>query len=315
MVHFKNFLSPKEVDHLIQLAESGFTRSEVVSDSQAVSQSRTSYGTWLNGARRTEAVYKIQNRIAQVTGIPEAFGESLYVLRYEKGQKYEMHTDHCRSNTGENEKEILTPSCKEFLKRAGGPQCGLEGGGQTCGDRLATFIIYLKTPERGGETVFPRAVLQKNQTSPAAPSMLKDMEFTHSPPQNRSRSLIGDDNDIYGDLDKAETSGVGIKNDKMNDADGGDSDGDDLRSLPWYCRKESEDQVLKVLPQPGDGIFFFNYVPPGTTTNTNKIDFDVDLDYFNELAVPDPTSAHSGCPPIQGTKMIATRWMRSSQFG
>jgi len=67
-------------------------------------------------------------------------GESIYVLRYATGQKYEAHTDHCHHAAG----EALAPSCRAFLARAGGPACGPGVGGVTCGDRLATLILYLQ---------------------------------------------------------------------------------------------------------------------------------------------------------------------------
>jgi hypothetical protein len=40
-------------------------------------------------------VREVQHRIHDLIGIPEAFGESLYVLQYSHGQKYDVHTDHC----------------------------------------------------------------------------------------------------------------------------------------------------------------------------------------------------------------------------
>lgn len=33
-----------------------------------------------------------------------------------------------------------------------------------------------------------------------------------------------------------------------------------------------------------------------------------------DLATPDPASLHGGCPVLDGTKLIATRWMRSAEF-
>lgn len=36
------------------------------------------------------------------------------------------------------------PACRDFLKRARGPECGPGHGGETCGDRMATFILVLK---------------------------------------------------------------------------------------------------------------------------------------------------------------------------
>jgi prolyl 4-hydroxylase len=46
-------------------------------------------------------------------------------------------------------------SCIGFLKRAGGPDCGPGAGGDACGDRIATFILHLAAPTKGGRTVFP----------------------------------------------------------------------------------------------------------------------------------------------------------------
>lgn len=34
----------------------------------------------------------------------------------------------------------------------------------------------------------------------------------------------------------------------------------------------------------------------------------------SDLAAPDPTSLHGGCPVLEGTKLIATRWIRSAEF-
>ncbi len=33
-----------------------------------------------------------------------------------------------------------------------------------------------------------------------------------------------------------------------------------------------------------------------------------------DLAIPDPTSLHGGCPVLEGTKLIATRWIRAAEF-
>ena len=63
------------------------------------------------------------------------------------------HNDNCASTHG----VVLSDACQNFLKRAGGPGCGPGAGGVTCGDRLATFIVSLRSPEEGGRTVFPSA--------------------------------------------------------------------------------------------------------------------------------------------------------------
>lgn len=58
-------------------------RSGVVSD-ESVNDRRTSYGVWLSGARRDKTVLDLQHRLHSWIGIPEEFGESLYMLRYEQ---------------------------------------------------------------------------------------------------------------------------------------------------------------------------------------------------------------------------------------
>ena len=53
--------------------------------------------------------------------------------------------------------KLLDNACMGFLKRAGGPDCGAGGGGDSCGDRIATLILHLASPSRGGRTTFPNA--------------------------------------------------------------------------------------------------------------------------------------------------------------
>ena len=56
---------------------------------------RTSYGAWLTDRYRDSTVKAIEQRIHDAVGIPLVFGEGIYVLRYEKTQKYNPHTDNC----------------------------------------------------------------------------------------------------------------------------------------------------------------------------------------------------------------------------
>lgn len=63
--------------------------------------------------------------------IPEENQEGFQILHYQDGQKYEPHHDFF------HDKMNQSPS----------------RGGQ----RLATVLMYLTTPEEGGETVFPHA--------------------------------------------------------------------------------------------------------------------------------------------------------------
>lgn len=58
------------------------------------------------------------------------------------------------------------------------------------------------------------------------------------------------------------------------------------------------DDVLKVKADPGDALLFWDYVPGEP----------------EDRLVPDPFSLHGGCPVVEGTKNIVTRWIRSTEF-
>lgn len=64
-----------------------------------------------------------------MTAIPASHGEGVQLLRYVNGQKYEPHTDYFHDAVNKDANH----------------------GGQ----RIATMLMYLSTPEAGGETVFP----------------------------------------------------------------------------------------------------------------------------------------------------------------
>lgn len=128
---YSGFLSDTECDHLVSLAKGSMEKSMVAdndSGKSVASQARTSSGTFL-AKREDEIVSAIEKRVAAWTFLPEENAESLQVLRYETGQKYDAHFDyfHDRNN--------------------------LKLGGQ----RVATVLMYLTDVKKGGETVFPNA--------------------------------------------------------------------------------------------------------------------------------------------------------------
>lgn len=94
------------------------------------SEVRTSSGTFLQ-THQDDVVTEIEKRLAHITMIPEENGESLQILKYINGQKYEPHTDYFHDQVNQDKSK----------------------GGQ----RVATVLMYLTTPEEGGETVFPQA--------------------------------------------------------------------------------------------------------------------------------------------------------------
>eukprot|EP00892_Ulva_mutabilis_P008292 jgi/Ulvmu1/5835/UM025_0093.1 len=129
----KRFLTDAECDHLISLSEP-YMRNSTVANSQTgqsmASEVRTSTGTFL-AKGRDAIVAAVEKRVAQASMIPEENQEAMQILHYVNGQKYEPHHDffHDKVNQAQNR------------------------GGQ----RIATVLMYLTTPDEGGETVFPNA--------------------------------------------------------------------------------------------------------------------------------------------------------------
>lgn len=128
-----NFLNEEECNHLIELSDPSLEKSTVVDNETGgsiASNVRTSKGMFLR-RHHDEVVTRIERRLALVTMLPEDNGEQLQILKYEDGEKYDPHTDyfHDKFNTD--------------------PHHG--------GQRVATVLMYLTTPEDGGETVFPYA--------------------------------------------------------------------------------------------------------------------------------------------------------------
>ncbi|KAL4458441.1 hypothetical protein ABPG75_013306 [Micractinium tetrahymenae] len=279
----RDFLTPDEIEHLVALAEGGYQRSEVISDDAQVSSARTSSGVWLSGQRRDDKVLEVQHRMHDLLGIPEPFGESIYVLRYGLHQRYDVHTDHCSVAPGD---PGGTTSCHTFLQRAGGPACGPGGGGVTCGDRLATFILYLRSPERGGSTVFPLATHYIKPQVPATPE--PGASGASEAAASVRRTLV--------DVTEAQPE----QTEPAAGAAGGGSSLEAELGVPEYCRQGAP--FLQVSPMPGSAVLFWDFVPTG------------DMYQPGELATPDPTSQHGGCPVLAGEKLIATRWVRASKF-
>ena len=132
LVVFRHLLSDDECDALVALARARLNPS-TVGDADAATRSdvRTSSGMFLD-RDETALGTAIDARIAALVDWPARCGEALQVLRYEKGQEYRPHHDY------------FTPPEGEWAPVIG------RGG-----NRVATLLIYLTTPERGGATSFP----------------------------------------------------------------------------------------------------------------------------------------------------------------
>ncbi|KAJ3674578.1 hypothetical protein LUZ60_005194 [Juncus effusus] len=128
---YKGFLSDEECDHLIKLAKEKLAKSMVAdneSGKSLMSEVRTSSGMFLS-KKQDKIIARIEERIAAWTFLPEENAESLQILRYQFGQKYEPHFDYFHDK----------------INQARG------------GHRLATVLMYLSDVKMGGETIFPNA--------------------------------------------------------------------------------------------------------------------------------------------------------------
>lgn len=136
---FENFLSDSECDQLIEMAYPSLTRStgfNLASGTSEVTEARTSTGTFFRKGSHP-LINEIDQRIADTVNWPIERGEDLQVLHYENGQQYVPHHDY-------------------FHEEYGGTQNEVQNRG---GNRVATFLMYLSTPEEGGATSFPEAGL------------------------------------------------------------------------------------------------------------------------------------------------------------
>lgn len=137
---FHHFLNEEECDHLINLAEPYLTRSTVVDEHSSegrIDEVRTSRGMFFPPYFEDALIQDIENRISLITLIPRENGEDIQVLHYQAGGQYQPHYDYFDTST------------------TGGAYHYNRGG-----QRVASFLMYLNTPEEGGYTVFPIANIQ-----------------------------------------------------------------------------------------------------------------------------------------------------------
>ena len=138
VVVFGDLLSPEECSELIRLARERLVRSETVeveTGSSFVNEARTSEGMFFDPGEFPVCA-RVEKRIAALLGWPIENGEGLQILRYGPGAEYKPHYDYF---------DPAEPGTPTILKR----------GGQ----RVASLVCYLNTPEAGGATVFPDAGL------------------------------------------------------------------------------------------------------------------------------------------------------------
>lgn len=159
-----DFLSGEECDGLIEGAKPRMARSLTVATQtggEELNEDRTSNGMFYSRAEN-ELIARIERRLAQLTRWPVENGEGLQILHYRPGAEYKPHYDYF--DPGE-------PGTPTILKR----------GGQ----RVATIIMYLHEPTKGGGTTFPDVKLE------VAPKRGNAVFFSYNRPHPITRSLHG----------------------------------------------------------------------------------------------------------------------------
>ncbi|MDZ4102836.1 MAG: 2OG-Fe(II) oxygenase [Hydrogenophaga sp.] len=159
-----NLLSADECDALIESARPQLARSLTVATKtggEELNPDRTSSGTFF-ARGQTPEVARIEARIARLLHWPIENGEGLQVLHYTPGAEYKPHYDYFDPDE---------PGTPTILKR----------GGQ----RLATLVMYLSEPARGGGTTFPDAGLE------VAPVRGNAVFFNYDRPHPSTRTLHG----------------------------------------------------------------------------------------------------------------------------
>ena len=164
VVVFGDLLSAEECAELIALAETRLARSETVATrtgESEVNEARTSDGMFFQPAEFPVCA-RLEARLARLLDWPLENGEGLQILRYRPGAEYKPHYDYF---------DPAEPGTPTILKR----------GGQ----RLASIVCYLNTPEGGGATVFPEAGLE------VAPVQGNAVFFSYDRPHPSTRTLHG----------------------------------------------------------------------------------------------------------------------------
>ena len=162
VVVFADLLSASECAELIALARSRLTRSETVETAtggSAVNDARTSDGMFFTPGEFPVCA-RLEQRIAALVDWPLENGEGLQILRYRPGAEYRPHYDYF---------DPAEPGTPTILKR----------GGQ----RVASIVCYLNTPEGGGATVFPDVGLE------VAPVQGNAVFFSYDRPHPSTRTL------------------------------------------------------------------------------------------------------------------------------
>eukprot|EP00281_Chroomonas_sp_CCMP1168_P001145 CAMPEP_0206260096 /NCGR_PEP_ID=MMETSP0047_2-20121206/26887_1 /ASSEMBLY_ACC=CAM_ASM_000192 /TAXON_ID=195065 /ORGANISM="Chroomonas mesostigmatica_cf, Strain CCMP1168" /LENGTH=255 /DNA_ID=CAMNT_0053687117 /DNA_START=120 /DNA_END=884 /DNA_ORIENTATION=- len=133
----RNFLTDAESKHLIDAGiEKGMDVALITpygTNKLVPSKTRTNTAAWLN-YRHDPLIAEVEDRVGALTGTLPEQGENLQILHYkDRTQEFTEHRDYSDPEEGD-------------------PVETLANGG----NRMCTVVIYLESPEQGGETYFTR---------------------------------------------------------------------------------------------------------------------------------------------------------------
>jgi prolyl 4-hydroxylase len=133
----EGLLDAEECAALIEAARPRLDRALTVAEDgkHQVDGRRTSEGMFFK-LGETPLIARLERRLAELLELPVEHGEGLQVLHYLPGQEYEPHYDW-------------------FDPTQPGYAAVTAKGGQ----RIASVVMYLNTPEQGGGTAFPNVGL------------------------------------------------------------------------------------------------------------------------------------------------------------
>ena len=164
VVVLADLLSADECEALIEAARPRLARSrtvQTVTGGEELNPDRTSDGMFF-GRGESPLVQRIEARIAALVNWPVERGEGIQVLHYRPGAEYKPHYDYF---------DPAEPGTPTILRR----------GGQ----RVATLVMYLNDPLRGGGTTFPDAGLE------VMPQRGHAVFFSYDRPSPATRTLHG----------------------------------------------------------------------------------------------------------------------------
>lgn len=138
----EEFLKDDEIDIILDLSLDHLKPSTVAlldgHEDRAASDWRTSTTYFLSSSNHPK-LGEIDQRVADLTKVPVDHQEDVQVLRYEKTQKYDHHTDYFPAEFHKNSPDVLKLIDYGYK------------------NRMITVFWYMSDVAKGGHTIFPRA--------------------------------------------------------------------------------------------------------------------------------------------------------------